>query len=238
MYLHRFFDLPGADPEVWKTGFRWQFDWPPVERIFFLPLEVVVRGSETQLQVGENLYKITFLRKKFGIKRWLFSLLSYYIMSNAHIESTCTFTQILAEQGRLWANGKPTLAKCPFLLGRVWNHNVIYYLIMWTRVQPDPANTDIVPLLGQWGGGPRLVVSTAAFHVRVRGSVPGLGGLKETKNVSSPSTCESQYCGGPPWPRGSVLGLRLPGLEFRIMCLEESVISIISPSSGGFPGPV
>ena len=27
-----------------------------------------------------------------------------------------------------------------------------------------------------WGGGPRVVVSTA----RVRGSVPGLGGLKET----------------------------------------------------------
>ena len=47
------------------------------------------------------------------------------------------------------------------------------------------------------GGGPRVVVSTAAFHVRVRGSVPGLGGLKETKNVSSPSTCQSQYCGEP-----------------------------------------
>ena len=50
-----------------------------------------------------------------------------------------------------------------------------------------------------WGGGPRVVVSTAAFHARVRGSVPGLGGLKETKkNVSSPSTCECQYCGEPP----------------------------------------
>ena len=49
-----------------------------------------------------------------------------------------------------------------------------------------------------WGGDPRVVVSTAAFHARVRGSVPGLGGLKETKNVSSPSTCESQYCGEPP----------------------------------------
>ena len=48
------------------------------------------------------------------------------------------------------------------------------------------------------GGGPRVVVSTAAFYARVRGSVPGLGGLKETKNVSSPSTCESQYCGEPP----------------------------------------
>ena len=28
------------------------------------------------------------------------------------------------------------------------------------------------------GGGPRVVVSTAAFHARVRGSVPGPGGLK------------------------------------------------------------
>ena len=33
----------------------------------------------------------------------------------------------------------------------------------------------------QQGGGPSVVVSTAAFHDRVRGSVPGLGGLKETK---------------------------------------------------------
>ena len=31
------------------------------------------------------------------------------------------------------------------------------------------------------GGGPRVVISTAAFHARVRGSVPGLGGFKETK---------------------------------------------------------
>ena len=46
------------------------------------------------------------------------------------------------------------------------------------------------------GGGPRAVVSTAAFHARVRGSVTGLGGLKETKNVSSPSTWESQYLWG------------------------------------------
>ena len=48
------------------------------------------------------------------------------------------------------------------------------------------------------GGGPRVVVSTAAFHARVRCSVPGLGELQETENVSSPSTCESQYCGEPP----------------------------------------
>ena len=29
--------------------------------------------------------------------------------------------------------------------------------------------------------GPRVVVSTASFHARVRGSVPGPGGLKETQ---------------------------------------------------------
>ena len=44
----------------------------------------------------------------------------------------------------------------------------------------------------------RVLLSTTAFHARVRGSVPSLGGLKETKNVSFPSTCESQYCGEPP----------------------------------------
>ena len=47
-------------------------------------------------------------------------------------------------------------------------------------------------------GGPRVVFSTAAFHARVWGSLPGLGGFKETNNVSSPSMCESQYCGEPP----------------------------------------
>ena len=40
---------------------------------------------------------------------------------------------------------------------------------------------DILVSLVFSGGGPRVVVSTAAFHARVRGSVPGLGGLKETK---------------------------------------------------------
>ena len=41
------------------------------------------------------------------------------------------------------------------------------------------------------------MVGTAAFHARVRGSVPSLGGLKKTNNVFSPSTCESKYCGEP-----------------------------------------
>ena len=39
----------------------------------------------------------------------------------------------------------------------------------------------LLDVFSDLGGGPRVVVSTAAFHARVRGSVPGLGGLKETK---------------------------------------------------------
>ena len=59
-------------------------------------------------------------------------------------------------------------------------------LIVWPDVDPLSAklahaesNTQYV--LGILGGGPRVVVSTAAFHARVLCSVPGLGGLKETK---------------------------------------------------------
>ena len=62
-------------------------------------------------------------------------------------------------------------------------------------VSPTIKGIQLLPLQG---GGPRVVVSTAAFHARDRGSVSGYGGLKGTKNVSSPSTCESQYCGEPP----------------------------------------
>ena len=83
------------------------------------------------------------------------------------------------------------------------------------------------------------MASTAAFQAKVQGSVRGLCGLKETKmffphprvKLSIVGRLRDQYC-------GSVLGLRPPGLEFRILCLEDSVISFISPSSGGPPGPV
>ena len=42
-------------------------------------------------------------------------------------------------------------------------------------------STRLSPFDLHMGGGPRVVVSTAAFRASVRGSVPGLGGWKETK---------------------------------------------------------
>ena len=44
----------------------------------------------------------------------------------------------------------------------------------------------------------RVVVSTAAFHARVRGSFPGLGGLNETKMFLPNPLMKTQYCGEPP----------------------------------------
>ena len=41
------------------------------------------------------------------------------------------------------------------------------------------------------------------------------------------SLVKIEYCGEPPWPRGSVLSLRPPGLECPILCLEGSVIPFI-----------
>ena len=48
------------------------------------------------------------------------------------------------------------------------------------------------------GGDPMVVVRTAAFNARVRGSFPSLGGFKETNMFLLPSTRTTQYCGEPP----------------------------------------
>ena len=56
-------------------------------------------------------------------------------------------------------------------------------LILFCVAQPPSGccQTGAVSVHLTKGGGPRVVVSTAAFHARVRGSVPGLGGLRETQ---------------------------------------------------------
>ena len=69
-----------------------------------------------------------------------------------------------------WLNVVPSF----MTLFQHWTNIVSVY-----RVAGDSTKTR--RLANAVGGGPRVVVSTAAFHARVRGSVPGLGGLKETK---------------------------------------------------------
>ena len=88
------------------------------------------------------------------------------------------------------------------------------------------------------GGGPRVVVSTAAFHARVLGSVPGLGDLKETKMFLPHPRVKVSIVGSLRDRELACSASDPPALEFRILCPEGSVISFISPSSGGSPGPV
>ena len=57
-----------------------------------------------------------------------------------------------------------------------WTANCPDHHMFWFKL-----HTFSLILWWDLGGGPRVVVSTAAFHARVRGSVPGLGGFKETK---------------------------------------------------------
>ena len=70
-------------------------------------------------------------------------------------------------------------------MNKFWNTQANLPLISLITLEV-PAQTyqllrAVAAIVAGGGGGPRVVVSTAAFHARVRGSVPGLGGLKETK---------------------------------------------------------
>ena len=55
-----------------------------------------------------------------------------------------------------------------------------YHVLTFTLLTTAIVDFYLIVLADQ-GGGPRVVVSTAAYHASVRGSVPGLGGLKETQ---------------------------------------------------------
>ena len=76
------------------------------------------------------------------------------------------------------------MARCHYYPHRM---SFLLRLIIPTRLLHGKGAGDFLksalnrPLSDTVGGGPGVVVSTAAFHARVRGSVPGPGGLKETK---------------------------------------------------------
>ena len=72
----------------------------------------------------------------------------------------------------------------------------------------------------------------------IAGSNAALAIKFQRKKFLPCSFVKIQYCWEPPRPRSSELGPRPAGFEFRSLCPEGSVISFISPSSGGSAGPV
>ena len=87
------------------------------------------------------------------------------------------------------------------------------------------------------GGGPGVLVGTAAFHARVRGSFPGLGGLKETKMFLPHPLVKLSTVGSLCDLEVTFSGSDLQGLNFE-SCIWMAVSSHSShhPHSGGSPG--
>ena len=89
------------------------------------------------------------------------------------------------------------------------------------------------------GWGPRVVVSSAVFHARVRGSFSSLGGLKETKMFLPHPLIKLSIAGSlRDWAvvssASDLQGLNLKSCVWRAV----RVISVISPSSADSPGPI
>ena len=83
------------------------------------------------------------------------------------------------------------------------------------------------------------MVSTAAFHAGVWGSVLGLGGLKETKMCLPDPLIKLSIVGSLRDRAVACSASDLQGLNSK-SCVWRAVrvISLISPSSGGSPGPI
>ena len=100
-------------------------------------------------------------------------------------------------------------ASCPLIVFIDWNGLQLGYM---------------AGALVQWSKLPACLESWRSRVIQV----------SKKQNVSFLITCKYSILWGP-GPRGSELGFRPPGFEFRIMCLEGSVISFISEGS---PSPV
>ena len=73
---------------------------------------------------------------------------------------------------RRWPNISPTLCQCLVFVGYILV--VISTLVRYTSSQHSKTRLVMIDFkpLHRRGGGPRVVVGTAAFHARVRGSIP------------------------------------------------------------------
>ena len=69
--------------------------------------------------------------------------------------------------------------------------------------------------IGRESEAPRVVVKTAAFHARVRGSFPGLGGLKETKMFLTHRLVKLSILGSPCDREVAYSASDLRGLNFE-----------------------
>ena len=86
----------------------------------------------------------------------------------------------LSNMQSLYANKSDLKLSELQIMANDWHIDVLAVTETWLYSNIPDA---LVPITG---GGPRVVVNTAAFHARVRFSVPGLGGWKKQKKCFFP----------------------------------------------------
>ena len=79
-------------------------------------------------------------------------------------------------------------------------------------------------MLAELGGGPRVVVSSTAFHARVWGSFPGLDGFKETQMFLPHPLVKLSIVGGLRDREVTFSAPDLQGLNFK-SCVWRAVLS-------------
>ena len=146
-----------------------------------------------------------------------------YVISGIYysvlVRNTCQHSQ----QTRRWSKAGPMLAhnlrRWPSIkLARV-NASCLLGC-----VQPSKHKTLLLCVLCGVGRGPRVVVSTAAFHARVRGLGSRFRWFKRNKNVSSPSTPKLSIVGSLRDREVACSASDLQGLKFE-SCVWRAVSS-------------
>ena len=113
--------------------------------------------------------------------------------------------------------------------GYLSSEQLLVFAMMWCdRLRDVIDYDDLLKLV--FSTCPLLVVTGAcvvqwlklpALKSEITSSNPTLASKFQRNKMFLPrSLINIQYCGELPWPRGSIIGFRPPGLEFRTMCLE------------------
>ena len=155
-------------------------------------------GTETLVSLWHGLSRQVVLTCRDGLYgRTSPFILCTHFVNKLHLVATCRD----GRDGNLYTiwlrcvnilptmSGRPDMVRQAHTLcgdGRSSIHSLFTYIRDLTGRCSDhamlqPHHVVSMSYLVRPAGGPRVVVSTAAFHARVRGSVPGLGDLKETK---------------------------------------------------------
>ena len=170
--------------------------------VFFVPLLYLLPGSSRDLIRPESDRKLTLI-----IRHSL--TLHCFPAYTTHRRNVWS---MLSQRRRRWINIGPTSGRCFVMLGsrRGLFFSALIYLVL---------HITSIPGREAWCSGSSCLVGQA----KIKDLDPTLAFQFQRNNMFFPrSLVKIQYCGEPPWPRGSELGLEPLGFEY---CVRMAVLS-------------